>query len=347
MKKKAFTLIELLVVISIIAILLGMLLPAVQKVREAAAKSKCTNNLKQMGLGIMNFETTFSKLPRAGEHVVIDGSGTTRKSQDYQSFFTLILPYLEQNNTAQSYDSKTRYNANTDNITAANTPMKIFQCTTNPTATDGRDSTGFGTTDYAPAPYTDIRPDGGEKGGDFYLQKAALCGTPYPLSLYTEFTTGDTTVAGNKKFQLDPTKGAIDPYFGGVSITSITDGTSNSLAIYEDVGRGEKYASVADGYLDPVTSTSRKSWRWAEPDSASGVSRKVNNNKDPMGGPTTCPWTTHDCGPNNEIFSFHTGGANVLFVDGHVVFLRETTPTTVIRSLITRDGGPGENTVFE
>jgi prepilin-type processing-associated H-X9-DG protein len=146
-------------------------------------------------------------------------------------------------------------------------------------------------------------------------------------------------VASNKKLHLDPSKGFIDPFLGGATHGSITDGLSNSLAVYEDVGRGEKYAETSGGYLDPITGTSRKSWRWAEPDSASGVSRKINNNNTPMGGPATCPWNVHDCGVNNEIFSWHNGGANILFMDGHVQFLRDTIPTTTLRALITRDGG--------
>ena len=111
------------------------------------------------------------------------------------------------------------------------------------------------------------------------------------------------------------------------------------MGLYEDVGRSEQYVETSGGYLDPITGTLRKSWRWAEPDSASGVARKINNNPTPKGGPTTCPWTVHDCGVNNEIFSFHGGGANVVFMDGSVRFLRDSISTITVRAMVTRDGG--------
>ena len=152
---------------------------------------------------------------------------------------------------------------------------------------------------------------------------------------------------------LDPTKGKIDPFYSGSPIGSITDGTSNSLFAYEDTGRspkmwetvGQNLAASTGGYLDPVTGEARCHWRWAEPDSASGVSKLINNNRNagyalgvqPRVG--QCPWNAHDCGPNNEVFAFHPGGANVLVGDGSVRFLKETLNGQVLRALITKDGG--------
>ncbi|HYH63773.1 MAG TPA: DUF1559 domain-containing protein [Urbifossiella sp.] len=133
-RRRAFTLIELLVVIAIIAILIGMLLPAVQKVRESAARTKCQNNLKNLGLGCHLFQDTYKKLPPGylTDGTNAPGVGTPPSPLPAWSWATLILPQIEQGNlyTAMGVDIRTPNGPNntTNSIGTIQTKVNLFRC---------------------------------------------------------------------------------------------------------------------------------------------------------------------------------------------------------------------------
>src|SRR5262249_46633405 len=116
-RRRGFTLIELLVVIAIIAVLIGLLLPAVQKVREAANRMSCSNNLKQLGLAVHNYQSTFNKLPPGYlRPIPNEGSSGGNANVQWIGLIAFLLPYIEQDNVYKQIQTNwdvTRYGDNT------------------------------------------------------------------------------------------------------------------------------------------------------------------------------------------------------------------------------------------
>jgi prepilin-type N-terminal cleavage/methylation domain-containing protein/prepilin-type processing-associated H-X9-DG protein len=347
--RAGFTLIELLVVIAIIAILIGLLVPAVQKVREAAARIQCENNLKQIGLALHNYESTYKCFPTSGE-----GNRNNATAFDVASTWTMILPYIEQGNVYQQINTNIYY-LDQPNQAPFKAVIPIYVCPSNPSSgSSGVDTTGYGICDYMPIAYTDIHPTEGWRAD----------GASKPLYR----SSGMLTVTGTTLYGTGQA-GKIAPWFvpqptKGRKITSVTDGTSNTIAVIEDVGRGY-FGVVLGAYGQPNSTNLTLIARWAEPDQANGVSGPpfapdgttpcyesaggtnpvcntrlpINNNATPSGGPASCPWTTNNCGPNDEAFGYHPGGAMAVFGDGHVAFVRESMSMTQMRALCTPTGG--------
>lgn len=291
-----FTLVELLVVIAVMSILIALLLPAVQAARESARRNSCLNNMRQIGIATLNYESAFKLLPHSGQGLTKDVPPKTEFN--LQSTFTLLLPYLEETSTADRIDRKVAYNASEKNRTLSQISIETFVCPTNQLRDERKDSLGYGCVDYGPTIHCNIDPTTG-KPSSKWIALGALGLKPQPIS-------------------------------------KVKDGTTNTLVMAEDCGRHEEMGSL---YEDPVEGGVRKQWRWADPDNAFGVSWTINKFMRPWGGPEECPWATMNCGPNDEIFSFHPGGAHGVFCDGHAIFMQEEMDHVVLRALVSRAGG--------
>ena len=351
-RRSAFTLIELLVVIAIIAVLVGLLVPAVQKVREAANRMSCSNNIKQMGLAFHNHESSQGKLPHPGQ---IDSTGTNTTLYMMHSWCTQVLPYIEQEAVYKMFDHSSPTPANYNKTfvhplskgidyddpafpsgwVAAQTQIKTFVCPTTPLAGTARSSgEGLGAIDYMVPVVSDI----------------------------DEGTRARVVGAGSASYR--------GRFFGmltaeGSSVASCQDGSSNTLLLIEDCGRAHPLVSnfgagssrnspvASPGHPVPgdgISTNARRVYAWADPDAAAnGVSgphkslgnrtAKINNNSNPIGGPAECRWSVNNCGPNDEPFSFHSGGVNACFGDGSVRFVRDSIDALVLKAIVGANDG--------
>ena len=231
--RRGFTLIELLVVIAIIAILIGLLLPAVQKVREAAARAQCQNNLKQLGLAAANYESSYGKIPPSFSVDIPGGLQTAV----VHSFAPYLLPYIEQGNVANLYDLKQPWFAPA-NQAVCKIKVKTFLC---PATPGGDDRKATGTFKFGPvsAPFADLAVT--DYANCSSVNSGSITFFGYPsgttdVQLFSSMrpllTGAGLTAVGYKPSPL-------------ATVTAVTDGTSNTILICEDAGRGPSILSAA------------------------------------------------------------------------------------------------------
>jgi prepilin-type N-terminal cleavage/methylation domain-containing protein/prepilin-type processing-associated H-X9-DG protein len=318
MTRRGFTLVELLVVIAVIALLIGLLLPAVQAAREGARRAQCVNNLKQIGIGLHNYHERVGGFP-PGNVADLYGSGT------WWSWGSFLLPQTEQTAVYSSINFPLSC-GDPANATALTTLVPSFLCPT--------DSSWYLFTDRF----------GLDSDPVFFPRSAAPMNYvgnwgDMKLGITTDVYSGEP---GGPSFGCG---GAFRGVFGDcsnaqvVSVQGITDGTSGTILAGENSPNLNASLAWASGGNSYATTVIPLNW----------MTGLHNNDVDPADG-SVCnpnlifvPWFGQHCYYNScftlGFKSFHPGGANFVMADGSVRFLKQTIDLRVYNELASRAGG--------
>ncbi|MGL4424429.1 MAG: DUF1559 domain-containing protein [Gemmataceae bacterium] len=329
--RRGFTLIELLVVIAIIAILIGLLLPAVQKVREAAARTTCQNNMKQLGLATMNYESALQFFPVGWQAPVPVGTwssptlvnsdlshaGILNETPRFTNLNVELLPYFEQDNLQKTWN----YLDNTKNLRNASNPngpagqvIKVLLC---------------------PSSVLAENPQAIVSGNTYGLNSyAGVAG----IKAFRAFKNTSTHVISNDGvFYIN----------SRVRMSGIPDGNSNTALFGE---RNHKDLVFDRMYTNfPLKGWS--GWAWCDQPNAIGdylvgAVREINWTLEKEEARQGTPLTGANSSSNpwvqlrlSTMGSTHPGGANVVMADGSVRYFKDTLDLRVLQAYVTRAGG--------
>ncbi len=333
-RRVGFTLIELLVVIAIIGILVGLLLPAVQQVREAARRTSCINNLKQLAVAVMNREGSMKRFPSGLTQVRLNAAGQQYISGSTAGFrfqghsvYYFILPFMEQNNLYDGMDLRIPINnvVTDPALGRAAGVVPSFLCPSDllpSTALPYTPSSGP-TEYYGPTSY---KANGGSR----------------PV-----FATSSTNDGVFMATGPNARKAATAPLGIEVSIRDITDGTSNTIMFGEGYHRDLKFDTfTAAGWTGGSTIEGWSRWYPAGGDPGlsnimggafAPINYKIPWNHGEPGAPTTqAAWFTFQDMRLSAFGSGHPAGANFVRCDGSASFISDQISQTVLQAFCTR-----------
>jgi prepilin-type N-terminal cleavage/methylation domain-containing protein len=305
LRRRAFTLIELLVVIAIIAILIGLLLPAVQKIREAANRMKCSNNLKQFGLAMHNYNDTNGYLPG---NLRPAATGTIRVR-----WTTYLLSYYEQDNIYKIYNQNANW-SDPSNQAAVAIRLKLIECPSSPTA---------GKLDASPDNgWTDARYAVGDYAGIYFAtftNAQTAPGLPGILSKTDQVKLTDVIDGLSNTIHLTESAGKPDRYVNGKLVQPANVGTR--------VNGG--------GWCRPASDVTAPDGLAADGVTPGTQGINVTNGYLLSGYPDS----RYNTDPTGQIYAFHPQGVNALLGDGSVRFIRSSISLQALQAAVSRNGG--------
>lgn len=307
--RRGFTLIELLVVIAIIAILISLLLPAVQQAREAARRSQCKNNLKQIGLALHNYHDTFTALP-AGSIVLSNPTGTRDFGHGW-TWHASILPYIDQaplyaqiqGPNSGGMGSERGTTTSVKQRLAGRTVIEVFACPSQPDTRSGPQKGGYAPSNYNGNMGTLIGPSGDNCYGGSITTPAQL-------------RRGNQCMAADGIFFIS----------SSVKFRDVTDGLSNTIFVSEVIDSGGE--ATALGGLGSDRKHCFSGGADSNPPTEMSEYLIAAESNDPINN-----YTEEAAG------SHHVGGAQFLQGDGAVRFISENISMTIYRGISTRAGG--------
>jgi len=310
----AFTLIELLVVIAIIAVLIALLLPAVQAAREAARRSQCSNNMKQLGIGLHNYHDVTGSFPPSFWGNIGNSNGGR------QSWMAMMLPYVEQTPLYNAMNFSLGSNV-AQNLTVCSTFVNVYGCPS----------------DNSPNLSTIGRQDNGNSAGQgpklSYLgnmgdNDTAASAFPFPNGpAIRQNGFGDPNGTTSTATGVIARQGQ----FLNIGIRDITDGTSNTFAVGETIFNSCNWFTWINGNGTTGTTAVPINLKVVPNNGASGTATKTSLN----GGVPV--WTSDNWVPGFGFRSQHPGIVQFLFCDGRVVSIKESISRVTYRALSPRD----------